>query len=78
MHGIALEGYEFFDCVAGGAGVGGDDGAVAAGEEIEERGFAGIGGAGDDNPGAVAQQVAFLPGVEQGLDAGGNRENTCG
>ncbi len=69
MDGIALESDEFFDRVAGGAGVGGDNGAVAAGQEIEEGGLAGIGGAGNDNPGAVAKQMALLPGIEQGLNA---------
>ncbi len=70
--GIALQGDEFLDGVARGAGVGGDDGAVAAGEKIQQRGLADVGGTGNDDAGAFAQDMAFVPGVQQGLDFVGN------
>ena len=70
--GISVEIDIDFDGVAGCSRVGGDDGAIAAGEEIEEGGFADVRGAGDNDAGAIAQEAAFLPGIEQGLDGGGN------
>ena len=69
---VALEGNGLLDGVARGAGVGGDDGAVAAGQEIEQGGFADVRGAGDDDAGAFAQNAAFLPGGQQGVDFVGN------
>ena len=57
--------------------MGGDDGAVAAGQEVQEGGFADVGGAGDDDAGAVAQDVALVPGVQQGLDFAGNGRQTA-
>ena len=41
----------FIDGVAGGAGDGGDDGAVSAGEGVEEGGFADVGAADDGDGG---------------------------
>ena len=72
LHRIALQRDGLLDGVARGAGVGGDDGAVAAGEEIQQRGLADVGGAGDDDAGAFAQDMALVPSVQQGLDFGGN------
>ena len=69
---VAVEDDGFLDGVAGGAGVGGDDGAVAAGQEVQEGGFADVGGTGDHDAGAVAQHVALVPSVQQGLDFAGN------
>ena len=47
FHGDAVEGDAFGDRFAGGAGGGGDDGAVALDEAVEEGGFAGVGAADD-------------------------------
>ena len=77
LQGIAVEDDGFLDGVAGSAGVGGDDGAVAAGQEVQKGGFADVGGAGDDDAGAVAQDVALVPGVQQGLDFAGNGRQTA-
>ena len=73
---VALEGNGLLDGVARGAGVGGDDGAVAAGQEIEQGGFAYVRGAGDDDAGALAQNAAFLPCGQQGVDFAGNGGQT--
>ena len=52
--------------------MGGYDGAVATGEEIQQRGLADVGCASDDDSGAFAQDMALVPSVQQGLDFGGN------
>ena len=72
---VAVESNEFLDGVTGGAGMGGDNGAIAASQKIKESGFADIRSAGDDNPCAFAQQMAFVPGVQQGLNTTGNGGN---
>ncbi len=56
--GDAFDGEAFGDGVARGAGGGGDDGAVALDELVEERGFAGVGAADECEGEAVAHDAS--------------------
>ena len=58
MDGDAVKREGFSDGVAGGAGLGGDDGAVAGEKTIEERGLAGVGAANDGEGEALADDSA--------------------
>jgi hypothetical protein len=59
FYGDAFEGDALGDRVAGGAGGGCDDGAVALDEAIEEGGFAGVGAAYDGQGEAFADDTAI-------------------
>src|SRR3546814_4775039 len=54
----AVDAHGFVQQVAGGAGDVGDDGAVAAGQRVEQRALAGVGRADDHRVQAVAQLAA--------------------
>jgi len=53
---------ELLERVAGCAGDGGDDGAITAGQPVEQAGFTGIGSSGDDQRHAVPQQLSLTGG----------------
>ena len=55
---VRAAGDDFVDCVTGGAGDGRDDGARAAGEGVEQRGFADVGTADDGDLGLVLDECA--------------------
>ena len=55
----------FLDGVAGGAGDGGDDGAVVAEELIEEAGFADVGAADNRGANSASQHAAFAGGAQE-------------
>ena len=69
FYGDAIEGDAFGDEVAGGAGGGGDDGAVAFDQAIEKGGLTGVGAAYDGEGEAVADDAA----VGEGFFEGGER-----
>jgi hypothetical protein len=72
-HGDAAEVDGFLDGVAGGAGFGADDGAVEAEQAVEQAGFPGVGGPGDHQAQAVAQDPPAFGGGEQAGDRGKGR-----
>ena len=72
MKRITMKNDRFFNGITGGSGMGGDNGAVAASQIIQEGGFADIGSTGDDDAGAFAEDTAFLPGRQKSLDFAGN------
>lgn len=55
--------------IAGGAGDGGDDGAVLTGEGIDEGTFADIGTAGKDDGGGLVETFPACAVLEEGIDA---------
>ena len=69
--GDAIEVEGLFDGVAGGAGLGADDGAVGAEEGVEKGGLAGVRGTGEDDEGALAEEAALTPGGKEGVGAVG-------
>ena len=60
---------DFLDGVAGGAGVGADDGALEAEQAIEEAAFAYIRLTDDDGACTVAEDAALFGGVQQAAGA---------
>ena len=76
LHGIALQGERFLNGIARCSGVGGDNGSVASSQAIKERGFSDVGGSGNDDASAFAQDTALIPCLEEGADVGGDRRKT--
>jgi len=62
---VRTEDDALFDEVAGGAGLGADEGSVAADDAVEETGFAGVGFTNDHGLDAVAEEFAIVVGGEQ-------------
>jgi hypothetical protein len=69
----AFDGDALCDGIAGGAGGGGDDGAIALDEAVEEGGFAGVGAAYDGEGEAVADDAAVGEGLFECEEGGLNR-----
>ncbi len=78
LHGVSEQNHGLFDRVPGRSGVGGGNGAVATRQQVQQGGFPDVGGARNDDSGSFAQDMAFLPGVQQRLDVAGNSLETAG
>jgi hypothetical protein len=74
----AVEGEGLFEGVAGGAGDGRDDGAVAFEEAVEEGAFAGVGRADEGDGCSVAEELAAAEGGGQGGEGGVGFEDAGG
>ena len=73
MHGDAVEVDQFAQHIARGAGYLGDDGAVLAGQGVEQAGFSGVGPADDGQHETVAKQPALARAAEQVAELLGSR-----